>query len=129
MPVTVATFREQFPEFGDATAYPDAQVQFQISYASKQLNPERWGDLLDEGTSLIAAHNLALSRISARSGVGGGIPGAASGLATSKSVGGASVSYDVSVGSVEGFGPYNLTLYGRQYAYLMSTLGAGGFQL
>lgn len=126
--VTVASFRADFPEFADATRYPDTRVQFWLTLAYKRLNVVRWADLLDYGVELFTAHNLALAP---RLGAGGsaGAPGLTTGLQTSKSVGSVSVSYDVSTGVVEGGGNWNLTAYGVQWLQLAGIVGAGPLQV
>ena len=59
----------------------------------------------------------------------GGIPGSSSGVQSSKSVDGVSVSYDTTVATVEGAGNLNLTTYGTRFAELRDMFGAGGLQL
>ena len=88
-----------------------------------------WCDLLDTGTEFFIAHNLAMDARNALSASKGGVPGQATGIVASKSVGGVSVSYDTGSGSMAGAGQYNLTTYGQQYYALEQIVGAGGIQL
>ena len=126
---TVAQFRADFPEFGDAAAYPDTQVQRQLDLAELRLNPDRWDALWSYGVELYTAHNLALSKLRARTALTGGAPGATTGIVTSKSVGGVSKSSDIGVATVSGAGTYNLTSYGSEYWQLAQQIGIGGVQV
>lgn len=124
------TFRSHFPEFGDTTAYPDTQVQFYLDISSASLDPNQWGTLLQPGVELMTAHMLALSAYAMRgSGAPGSVPGAAGGLVSSKSVSKVSVSYDVSVTAMEGAGPWNYTIYGQRFFWLMRMVGIGGYEV
>ncbi len=123
------TFRTIFPEFLDTTAYPDASVTFWLGIAANFINVDRWGTLADLGTALFTAHYLSVGRQAAKSGAAGGTPGAATGIATSKSVADVSVSYDAALASVKDGGHWNLTTYGTRYLELVGMFGAGGVQL
>ncbi len=123
------TFRLHFPEFADTTTYPDAQVQFYIDIASVCLNPYRWGSLLQPGVELMTAHMLALSMYAFLGGQAGGVPGLAKGLMTNKSVSRVSVGYDVNVTAMEGAGPWNYTIYGQRFYWLMRMVGIGGYEV
>lgn len=123
-------FRTIFPEFSDATAYPDARLTFVLNEASLRLLPEVWGDLLDSGLAYYAAHRLALSG-TVRLGVNGGAATVALptlGVVTSKSVGPVSKGIDVSLGSVDGAGEFDTTLYGRAFAQLAASVAVGAMQ-
>jgi hypothetical protein len=125
-----ASFRAIFPEFADAATYPDARLTFVINEASLRLLPTVWGDLLDTGVAYYAAHRLALAG-TIRPGVNGGAASVVAptlGLVTSKSVGPVSKSVDVSTGSVDGAGEYNLTVYGREFAQLAASVTVGAMQ-
>jgi hypothetical protein len=124
-----ATFRADFPEFADTTAYPDTQVNFWIGIASKLVSLDRWADLTDFGIELLVAHNLVLWKQSAIAVAAGAIPGQSSGVVSAKAVADVSKSYDTTVASVEGGGNYNLTTYGTRYLEFVSIFGAGGYQL
>jgi len=129
---TVQTFRESFPQF---EVFPDARVEFYLRPARKQLNPERWEDLLPEGLGLFIAHHLTLEAEAqkAKDGTGGisAAGGAIVAEAESKSVGGVSKSRSVTrAGNAATENPlagqWNLTIYGRQYWQLVQIVGAGG---
>ena len=51
------------------------------------------------------------------------------GIVSSKSVDGASVSFDTSTGAEQGAGFWNQTAYGREYWQLIQMMGAGGVQI
>lgn len=61
MSVTVATFRAEFPEFGDYDVTPDALIQAKLTAAFLRTPLDIWGDLQDDGVKYLAAHLLALS--------------------------------------------------------------------
>lgn len=128
-PLSVETFRTAFPEF-KAAVYPDATITDWLETAELLVNRLRFGRLGDQAVLNVAAHYLATAQAAKAaadaSGSAGGIP---SGAVTSKSVGGASIGYDASIGSVEGSGIYNATVYGRRFATWTRMFGAGGVQL
>lgn len=129
MTVTASSFYADFPEFADVEAYPESTVSFWLALAVKLLDPCRWGDLLDVGTELFVAHNLTLDARNRKAASAGGIPGASSGVMSSKTVDKVSVSYDTAIAGVEGAGHWNLTTYGTRYIQLARMVGAGGVQL
>jgi len=122
------TFRLHFPPFADTTLYPDPQVQFFIDMATVMCDPRVWCQMRQMGVELITAHFLTLQAWNARGAAGGGVPGMATGIASSKSVSRVSVSYDQTMGSMEGWGPWNYTMYGRQYAWWAQLVGTGGYE-
>ena len=126
---TIAQFREDYPEFGDATAFTDSQVQRYLDLAELRLNQQRWQSLWTLGVELYTAHNLMLARQRAAAVLAGAVPGATSGVVTSESVGGVSYGSDVSIVTTEGAGTYNLTGYGSEYWQLVRQVGIGGVQL
>lgn len=125
----LATWRSTFPEFGDITAYPDAQVNFYLALACARMNPCVWGAQFDYGQALYTAHCMALARRRGISSQRGLVPGVATGLITAKSVADVSQSFDVEVGTLEGAGNYNLTDYGTMFYELMMLAGMGAIQL
>ena len=129
MTVTAATFYQAFPEFADIDKYPEATVDMWVAAARSLLSADRWGDLLDLGTSLFVAHNLALSRLATASAGSGAVPGVSTGILSSKAVDKVSASYDTSSASLEGAGAWNLTTYGVRYRQLALMIGVGGVQL
>jgi hypothetical protein len=126
--VDATTFRVDFPEFASATKFPDGLVTRWLTIAAKLVNGDRWGDLTDFGTELVAAHNLVLAARDTKSAAMG-TPGQSSGVVASKAVDKVSVSYDAGMASVEGGGNWNLTTYGTRYLYYLDLFGAGGVQL
>lgn len=127
--ITPAEFRANFPEFADATAFPDSSITFWLGLAYKLLRPERWCDIIDEGAQLFAAHNLAIERIAQNSGETGGVPGiTGAGIVASKQIDKLSISYDASVGADPTAGHWNLTTYGMRFLWLMRMAGTGGQQ-
>lgn len=129
MTVDAGTFRSDFPEFADGTAYPDSTISFFIALAGKLLNPDRWYDLLDYATELYVAHNLVLSSRNVLTSEGGGIPGMVMGPQRSKTVDDVIVSYDTSAITLDNGGFWNLTTYGVQLLQLIRMAGSGGYQV
>lgn len=130
MAVSPAGFRAVFPEFASTTIYPDTQVQFWLTLAGKMLIVCRWGDVLEEGTYLYAAHNLYLQpRVSGSLTDPGPAGAAGGGMVSQKSVDKVSISYDTASVAVEGGGDWNATSYGRRFYQLMMLIGAGAIQL
>lgn len=127
--ITVATFREYFPEFSDAAKFPEGQINRQLGLASRLLREDVWGDLYDDGIAYLTAHNMALALGSTTSASRGGAAGTPGGIVASKSIDKVSASYDTALGTVDGAGLYNSTSYGRQYAQWLGLFGAGGIQL
>jgi len=116
------TFRAAYPQFSDMIAVPPETVAYWLAVGTARLAPSRWGNLLDEGLALFIAHKVALGLLAGKGGLGGGV-------VSSKSVGGVSVAYNTEMGTEEGAGAYNLTLYGREFIRLARLVGLGGVQL
>lgn len=129
MTITVAQFREDFPEFTDATVYPDSAFTLWYGVAVKMLNADRWGNMLDIGTELYAAHQLALEARAFAEASAGGIPGAQVGPLNSKSVDKVSMGYDTSAGIEADAGHWNLTIYGTRFIRLAKMMGMGPVQI
>jgi hypothetical protein len=126
---TVPAFRQLFPEFTDLGVYPDLVVTAYATLALARLDPCRWDSLLDYGTSLYVAHYLALGRQRVSAARKGKVPGLSTGPASSKSVGPVSVSFDLSLTTIQGAGQWNQTSYGIELYQLMGQMGAGGVQV
>jgi hypothetical protein len=122
------TFRLHFPAFADTTTFPDPQVQFFIDMATVMCNPVVWCQLRQMGVELLTAHFLTMQQWMMQGAAGGGVPGMATGIASSKSVSKVSVSYDQTTGTTEGFGPFMYTVWGRQYAWYAQLAGTGGYE-
>ena len=127
--MNIATFRQSFPEFADATRYPDSLVTFWLDVVTRMLKPDRWADMLDIGLSLALAHHLVLAVRDQNTAQAGKVPGTVLGMQTSKSVDTVSVSYDVSAVTNEGGGFWNMTSYGVRFLGMARLFGAGGVQL
>lgn len=126
---TLAAFRAAFPEFADISKYPDAMVTFWSTFATAQVNCNRWGSQVLMGIQLYTAHELVLAGQNQKAGVIGGTPGQQNGPATQKTVGSVSATYDGVATSEKDAGYWNLTTYGRQFIRLARIFGAGGAQL
>lgn len=120
-------FRKAHPEL-DATAYPDAVVLIRLKIAEKFFSADLWPDetIRDHCIGLYVAHFLVAYGSRAEEGeCGAGV----SGLVTSKSVDGVSVSYDTGTVAEQGAGFWNATTYGRELYQLLRVFGAGAVQL
>ena len=127
------TFRLHFPEFSDTTTYPDPQVQFHIDTATVMCSERVWGEMQQMAVELMTAHFLAMSQFMAQGGAAGGggggmVPGMQTGVKSSKSVSKVSVSYDHSGTGLEGWGPWNYTVYGQRWAWYAQLAGTGGYE-
>ena len=126
---SVAQFRQDFPEFGNTTTYPDSSVTFWMTIAVSLVNPDRWGVLTDQGIELVTAHHLVLAQRDQAAVAVGGAPGEVKGPTASKSVDKVSVSYDAGAVALSDAGFWNLTTYGIRFMTIARTMGAGGMQL
>lgn len=129
MDFDISAFRSSFPEFADTTKYPNSAVTFWSNLAAKLVLESVWGTCWTEGMSLYVAHELALSAQSLKTSTVGGTPGTFGGVANSKTVGGATISYDSTATSEKDAGWWNLTNYGKQFIRLARIFGAGCIQL
>jgi hypothetical protein len=127
--VDKAIFRAAFPEFSSTTTYPDAQLDFWAAVAEAQVVLDIWDTMYTFGVQLYVAHEITLAAQSVAASSSGGSPGQFGGIATSKTVGSASASYDQNVTSEKDAGWWNLTRYGQQYIRLARMFGAGCVQL
>jgi hypothetical protein len=126
-PLDVPTFRSYFTAFGDAAVYPDATVQWWLDQGAVLLDPELWCDIYQLGQGLWAAHELAKFQMATLAGANN--PSGIGGIVQSKAVNGVSVSYDTSIGTEDGAGQYNLTIYGRQFYHRVKLIGMGPIQI
>jgi Protein of unknown function (DUF4054) len=130
LPLTLAQFRETYgTAFRDRDRYPDGIVQAYLNLAAALLNACLWADQLQLGLYLFTAHNLALEDQANRQAEAGTTPGTTVGPVSSKSVGGVSVSYDVSSGIEPGDSHWGSTTYGRRFLHLCKLVGMGGLQI
>lgn len=124
----IENFRGAFPEFVDESKYTDEMLTFWATAAESLLNSARWGDLLTHGLYLFVAHQITLAYKDYVDGTAGRAPGqSASGIVTSKSVGGVSIGYDTGSVSLQDAGNFNSTRYGREFWQLSQLIGMGGY--
>ena len=126
---SVAQFRQDFPEFGNTTTFPDSSVTFWMGIAVSLVNPDRWGVLTDQGIELVTAHHLVLAQCDQAATAVGGAPGEVKGPTASKSVDKVSGSYDTGAVALTDAGFWNMTTYGIRFMTIARAMGAGGMQL
>lgn len=129
MTVTPAQLRTDFPEFGNATQYPDSLIQTWLTVAASLVNADRWVELTNLGIELVTAHHLVMSLRDQTAAAVGGVPGIMTGPTSAKAVDKVSTSYDTAAASLDGGGFWNLTSYGARYLTLARMMGAGGLQV
>lgn len=120
--------RQDFPEFTDATLYPDSSISFWLGVAAISLPECRWGAWWNLGQELFAAHHLVLSAQASEDASLGNTPGEVTGPTTGKSVDKVSVSTDASAVALEDGGFWNMTRYGIQLLQFARMCGSGGIQ-
>lgn len=125
----IAAFRKEFPEFNDAVTYPTEMITFWSVLAELQVIQSVWNTCWTQGVKLYVAHEITLAAQNKKIGSFGGMPGTTGGVANSKTVGSATVSYDSNVTSEKDAGYWNLTNYGKQFIRLARIFGAGAIQL
>lgn len=129
MTVTTASFRTLFTEFASAARYPDPTISAYLALAPKFVNVDRWAELADFGVSLWIAHMLVLSAPNQAAAARGKTPGQRVGVINSKSIDGASVSYDTTVATLKDAGHWNMSTYGLQFKQYSQMMGAGPLQI
>lgn len=125
----IATFRANFPEFGDTVAYPSSMIEFWAGLAMLQVRQCIWKRAWIQGVSLYVAHEITLASQNSKASGAGGAPGTFGGVPSSKTVGSVSVGYDSTDTSEKDAGWWNLTNYGKQFYRLVQIFGAGAIQL
>ncbi len=125
----IPAFRVAFPEFADNTVYTNAQITFWSGLAESLLVEDIFGDTYDFAVQLYTAHEITLARQNKQSAGIGGTPGQQGGIASQKTVGGVSVSYDPNSTTEKDAGWWNMTNYGKQLYRLIKIFGAGCIQL
>lgn len=131
MTVSLASFRQNFPEFSDPEKYDGGLItNALLPLALAFQNPQRWDPLtIDYGTGLFVAHYLVLqARADATADIGG-IPGTVEGIRTAKTVDDVTISYDVESVRLAGGAFWNMTTYGIRFLQLTRMYGTGGAQL
>lgn len=124
-----AAFRVEFPEFSNTTKYPDSQLDFWAGIAEIQVVEDIWTTMKPFAVKLYVAHEITLAAQNFQAAAVGGTPGSQGGIASSKTVGSTSVSYDASTTTEKDAGWWNLTNYGKQFYRLAQMYGAGAIQL
>lgn len=127
--ITAASFRQNFTEFSSEAAFPPGVVDFWIAAADLMLSVSRWGNVRDMGVQLYAAHNLSLEKQAMNTAANGGVPGAASGAVSQKTVGPATISYDAASAAAKEAGDFNATIYGQRLWRLIQIFGSGPIQI
>ncbi len=133
MTVTVASFRQSFPEFQDPGRFADSAINLWLAFSSSLVNSTVWnsdgGTLADLGVQLVIAHHLVLAERDGKASAAGGTPGVVTGPQASKSVDKVSVSYNAGAVQLDGAGFWALTSYGLRFLTIARMVGAGGVQL
>lgn len=124
MTIAYADFIGAFPEFSNATTYPQSSVDFWITQAYAQLNPGRLRSQLDLAAMLFTAHNVVLSAREAAAAAAGQIVGEVKGPVTAKAIDKVSVSFSDDTG-LEGAGPWNFTTYGQRLYRMLKSYNSG----
>jgi hypothetical protein len=127
--VSVAQFRQDYPEFGSLEAYPDSAVTYYLTWATILMNPDRWMEVLPLAVELYAAHFLTEERAAFLNSITGLPAGNVPGPVTAKSVDKVSLSYDISSVSDGEAGDWNQTIYGRRLWRLIQMAGMGPIQV
>jgi hypothetical protein len=125
--MTVEQFRTEFPPFANTTLYTDESIEFWLRQVTvyPPIDAHRWGQFYNLGLRLWVAHNLMyMSYANSRAATGQ----VGSGIATSKSVNGVSVGYDLNFGQEMNAGWYGTTPYGNQFLYYLRLAGMGPIQ-
>lgn len=123
-PINAAQFVIDFPEFANANDYPAPVIQFWLNWAYNFLNVNRWGNAINLGAELFAAHNIVLEKQALDATGVGGWPGLSKGPIASETPGSVAISYDTTVASEEGAGNWNATLYGTRYIRMAKQMGS-----
>jgi hypothetical protein len=124
--ITPATFRVDFPEFTNATTYPDTAITWFLNEAAVMMSANRWGQLYNIGMELFIAHNLMLYKRRQDTAALNAYPGLAKGVIGSETPGQVSLSYDTQVSAEERGGMYNETEYGKEFLRKARIVGMGG---
>lgn len=124
-----AKFRTDFPEFADPVKYPDSLLTLWGGVAEIQVRECIWRRLQPLGVELYVAHIITLEAQNSQAAAVGGTPGVSGGIANSKTVDRATISFDSVSTSEKDAGWWNLTNYGKQFIRMARMFGAGAIQL
>lgn len=127
--MVIADFRTGFPEFASDVEYPDALINFWATVAEKMVVQGVWCDMYTTGVQLYVAHEITLAKQNQMQAATGGLPGQGGGIASSKTVGSVSVTYDPNSTTEKNAGWWNMTNYGKQFYRLTQIFGSGCIQL
>jgi hypothetical protein len=125
----IPSFRTSFPEFQSTVIYPTEMITFWATIAEQQVLPNIWRGMVTQGVQLYVAHEITIAAQNAQSSANGGVPGTSGGIASQKTVGSVSVSYDSASTTEKDAGWWNRTTYGQQFYRLAMLFGAGAIQL
>lgn len=118
--LTREEFIKFFPVFEDVA---DFVLSYRLNVANLLFDEKTWGrEMMNHAAALYVAHFSYLEKNAATGA-------ATSGVVSSKSVDGASVSFDTGSGMEQGAGFWNLSPYGRELFHLFQIFGAGGRQI
>jgi hypothetical protein len=135
--INYAQFIVDFPEFANATTFPQSGFNYYQNFASIMLTSV-WGQpaptgqpytLYDIGMEMFIAHNLVIEAMNAKTAAVGGLPGLTKGVISSESPGQVSVSYDTTAAIELDAGHWNLTSYGIRFIGLARLLGSAPMQI
>lgn len=130
----VSDFLSVYPQFGpnsqDVYIVPETVIQNFINMATASIQQARWRSAWYMAMSWFVAHFCTLwleTSVDPDNGATAVFEaGRAQGVTTGESVGDVSYSVDVNIGSVDGWGHWNSTAYGRQLANRGKLVGMGG---
>lgn len=117
MAISVSDFRARFPEFGDEIEYPSPRIQMFIDDTVDFIgdSESRWGGRYNLAQSYLAAHLLHTATL-----MEAGDANSRSGIATSKSAGGVSVTKNVQTKNYDELTEWFLTTaYGQRYVQIL----------
>jgi hypothetical protein len=111
VPLSVADFRAEFPEFADTFAFSTDLIQRKLDQAERRISWDYLGDRADDAQGYLAAHLLLMST---NASLGMGV----------QSVTGGPISVSYAGASADGSG-YGATGYGREFLALVQLAGPG----
>lgn len=124
--LNIAVFRAQFPQFANATAFPDVLIQAQFDAATTYVSADTYGDLplaaRTYALNLMTAHLLALGAIIAQGNYSG-----QGGVVIGSRVGDVQVQLQPPPARSQWAWWLNTTPYGAQLVALLEAQAVGGF--
>lgn len=124
--LNIAVFRAQFPQFANATAFPDILIQAQFDAATTYVSADTYGDLplaaRTYALNLMTAHLLALGVIIAQGNYSG-----QGGVVIGSRVGDVQVQLQPPPARGQWAWWLNTTPYGAQLVALLEAQAVGGF--